>query len=72
MAGEALGHQRQEVGDRGAVGELVVAGREEQLDRLGAEDAVELVVQVRGRAAQGELLVDGQAVEVGIGALLTG
>ena len=48
LAGEAFGHQRQEVGELGAVGELVVAGLEEQLDGLGGEEVVELVVQGGG------------------------
>ena len=64
MAGEALGHQRQEVGELGAVGELVVAGLEEQLDGLGGEGVVELIVQGGGGKSDRVPLVDGEAVEV--------
>ena len=63
MAGEALGHERQEGDDAGAGGELVVAGGEELLDGLGAEDAVELAVQVGGGGAQGVLLLDGEVFD---------
>ena len=48
----------------GAVGELVVAGLEEQLDRLGGEEVVELVVQGGGGEPDGVPLVDGEGVEV--------
>jgi len=43
LAGEPFGHEGEEDGDRGPAGELVVAGGEEELDRLGSEDALELV-----------------------------
>ena len=65
MAGEAFGHQGKEVGELGAVGELVVAGLEVQLDGLGGEEVGELVVQGGGGQLEGVLLVDGEGVEVG-------
>ena len=60
LAGEPFGHEREEVVELGSVGELVVAGGQEQLDRLGTEDAVELPRQVPGGGAQGQPLVDRQ------------
>jgi hypothetical protein len=64
LAGEALGHQRQEADELGPVGELVVAGFQEQLDRLGGEEITELLVQRGGGELEGVALIDGQAVEV--------
>ena len=58
LAGEPFGQQRQEVGDGGAAGELVVGGVQEPFDGLGAEDAVELVAQPGRGGLQGELLVE--------------
>ena len=49
LPGEALGHDREEVGRGRAAGELVVARGEEQLDRLLAEDALELFGETRRR-----------------------
>ena len=50
-----------------SVGELVVAGLQEPFDGLGGEHAVELAAQPGGGGAQGVLLVEGEAVEVGHG-----
>ncbi|GLW10704.1 hypothetical protein Misp01_58320 [Microtetraspora sp. NBRC 13810] len=60
LAGEALGEQRQVVGDLPVQGELVVAGVQEPLDGLGAERASELLGQAAGGGEQGVLLIDGQ------------
>ena len=60
LPGEALGEQRQVVGDDGMVGELVVAAGQERLDGLLREDSGEPFAQVRGGGAQRELLVDRQ------------
>jgi hypothetical protein len=51
LAGEAFGHQRQEVGELGPVGELVVARLQVQLDRLGGKELAELGVQGGGGQA---------------------
>jgi hypothetical protein len=42
LAGEPLGEQRQEVGNAGAAGKLVVGGVREPFDGLGAERRGEL------------------------------
>ena len=60
LAGPAFGQQRQEVGNGGPAGELVVGGVQEPFDGLDAEVLAELVVQSRRCGAQRELLVDGQ------------
>jgi hypothetical protein len=60
LAGEAFGQQRQEVGDGGAAGGLVVGGVQEPFDGLYPEGAVELVLQPGGGGSQGQLLVDGE------------
>jgi hypothetical protein len=67
LAGEALGHEGQEMGDLGPVGELVVAGREEQLDRLHRERARERLAQIRGCRLEGQALIGAERFEVGHG-----
>jgi len=59
LAGEPLGHQGEEVRDLGFSGELVVAGREEQLDRLSAEAAFELRGEATGRVLEHNSLLSG-------------
>ena len=50
--------QREEVGDGGAVGELVVGGGQEPFDGLGVEGAGELGREPGRSGLQGELLVE--------------
>ena len=49
LPGEAFGQQRQEVGDGGPTGELVVGGVQEPLDGFHAEHVGELGRQPGGR-----------------------
>ncbi len=60
MACPAFGQQREEVGDGGTSGELVVGRVQEPLDGLDAEVLAELGVQPGRGGPQCELLVDGQ------------
>ena len=62
LPGEAFGEQRQEVGDDGSAGELVVGGVQEPVDGLYAEHAGELGLQTCRCGLQGQTLVDGQVV----------
>lgn len=59
MAYEVLGTQRQVVRDAAGGGELVVAGVQEPLYRLGARNSVELGGEAGRGGAQRELLIDG-------------
>ena len=72
LAGETLGEQHEIRRNARLVGELVVAGHEEQLDRFRAEYTVELTAQIAGSAAQRELLVEREAVEIGHRGILQG
>ena len=65
LAGEAFGEQRQEVGDGGPAGELVVGGVQEPFDRLGAEGADEVSAQPGGGGLEGDLLVEGDVRRAG-------
>ena len=69
LTGEAFGQQRQEVGDGGAAGELVVGGVQEPFDGFDPEGAAELDSQPGRGGAQGELLVDGEVGVVMLGVL---
>jgi len=62
LPGEPFGHQRQELPDSRAVGELIERGVQEPLDGLGAVDAVELLGQPGGGVPQQQRLIHGQRV----------
>ena len=64
LPGEAFGEQRQEVGDGGPAGELVVGGVQEPLDGLGVERAVEVAAEAGGGGLERDLLVEGDVAAV--------